>query len=432
MKVDIVVPQIGEAIAELRLVSWHKQVGDPVRVGDVLFEVDSDKAVVDVEAFSDGTLAEILCPDGSSVMPQQVVGRILTIAEPDHSTATPLQPNVAAAEPRVSISPIARRIAADLNIDIAQVKGTGTNGRITADDIRRHAQTGAAPSPAVPERVIASPKAKRLARERGLKLVGLAGSGPDGMITVRDLPAETGAPPPATAVDHDELIPLSRLRQTTALRTQASKQQVPHFYLMVDADMTQANALRVYCTGTLHWERPPTYTDLLIRAAALAIEAMPEVNRSYTDHGLLVRRSVGVGVAVATDAGLLVPVLAEANRRTLAQTSAELRGMAERARSGRLRQADMGEKSIVISNLGMFDVDAFIAIIDMPDPMILAVGRVAERFVPINGQPVVRPMCTLTLSVDHRALDGAVAARLLGRIKDNLEKPFALLGSHTP
>ncbi|MFN8418678.1 MAG: 2-oxo acid dehydrogenase subunit E2 [Anaerolineae bacterium] len=383
MNVDIVVPQIGEAVSELRLVSWHKKIGDPIQIGDVLFDVDSDKAVVDVEAFSEGTLAEILLPDGSSVMPLQVVGRIqplgLTTSAPTQSP----EPVVASSDDsRVIVSPVARRVAADLSVDTARIKGTGANGRITAEDVRRHAQIGAITTNATafPSRLIASPKAKRLARERGLSLTNVIGTGVGGLIVSRDLPAETppAAPAPSITSDQPDLLPLTKLRQTTASRTQASKQQAPHFYLMVDADMTQANALRQYCTATLGWDRPPTYTDLLVRASALAIAALPEVNRSYNDQGLIQRRSIGVGVAVATDAGLLLPVLPQANQRSLAQLSAELRAAIARAREGRLKPTDMGEKSISISNLGMYNVDRFIPIIDLPDPMMLAVGRVAD------------------------------------------------------
>jgi pyruvate dehydrogenase E2 component (dihydrolipoamide acetyltransferase) len=295
-----------------------------------------------------------------------------------------------------------------------QVRGSGPGGRITVDDVRRLAEKPLAPP------LNASPKARLLAKERGIDLTGLTGTGVDGMVIVRDVVA---APWAETAA-----VPLTKLRRVIAARTQASKQTIPHFYLMVDVDMTQANALRAYCHDRAGWPRPPTYTDILIRVCALTLAEMPEYNRSYSETGLSARDRVGVGVAVSTDDGLVVPVIPEANRLSLAQVSASLRELAARARAGRLRPDDLGEKSLVISNLGMYSVDAFIAIIDMPDPMILAVGQVADRVVPVAGQVAIRPMCTLSLSVDHRVFDGVQGARFLDRIKDRLENPFDLMG----
>jgi pyruvate dehydrogenase E2 component (dihydrolipoamide acetyltransferase) len=197
---------------------------------------------------------------------------------------------------------------------------------------------------------------------------------------------------------------------------------------MADVDMRAANQLRVHCRQRLGWPKAPTYTDLLLRACACALVDMPAVNVIYTDSGLVQRDTIHIGVAVSSDDGLLAPVIAGVDRLSLRQTSAALSDVAARARTGRLKPADTGDKSMVISNLGMFAVDTFIAIIDQPDPMILAVGRVADRVVPFNGAPAIRPMCTLTLSVDHRALDGVQGAQFLERIKAHLEYPYALMG----
>ena len=209
---------------------------------------------------------------------------------------------------------------------------------------------------------------------------------------------------------------------------QASKQQVPHFYLMADVDMSEANRLRDYCRRHMGWEKSPTYTDILIRACALSIKEMPFVNRSYSDAGFIERQRISIGVAVASKAGLIVPTLPDADQLSLKSIAENLRALAERARQGRLKPADLSEKSMVISNLGMYGVDAFIAIIDMPDPMILAVGQVADRLVPVDGQAVIKPMCTLSLSVDHRVLDGAEGAQFLSLIKNRLENPFDIMG----
>jgi pyruvate dehydrogenase E2 component (dihydrolipoamide acetyltransferase) len=426
VRVEILVPQIGEAVAELMLVNWLKQVGDTVQKGDVLFEIDSDKAIVEVEAFVDGTLAEVLAPAGSAVMPQDVVAYIETtaVAAPDIPSKT---------DNGRKATPVAQRVARELDVDLDKVTGSGPGGRITAEDVQRfaHSETSAR-SHAVtgsPTRVNASPKAKRLAREFNIDLKALRGTGVDGMIRVKDVEAAREvAPQPVAATDSTSQQVLSKLRQTIADRTSQSKQEVPHFYLMVDADMTRANELLDHCRDKPGWERLPTYTDILVRACALSLVEFPAANRSYGAGGLIVRESINIGVAVNTDEGLVVPVIRTADRLNLREVSQGLRAVTSRARQGRLKPADLGEKSMVVSNLGMYSVDRFIAIIDMPDPMILAVGRVAERVIPQNGQVAIRPMCTLSLSVDHRALDGVLAAQFLGRVKDHLENPYEIMG----
>jgi pyruvate dehydrogenase E2 component (dihydrolipoamide acetyltransferase) len=439
VRVEILVPQIGEAVAELTLTNWLKQVGDTVKKGDVLFEIDSDKAIVEVEAFVDGTLAEVLTPAGSAVMPQDVVAYIETVAEdaPDKQTPQDHAPvTLQKVENGRKATPVAQRIASNLGVDLDNVTGSGPGGRITAEDVQRFAENVAGvqsqASIATPARVNASPKAKQLARELNVDLTLLSGTGAGGMIRVKDVEAGTRpASHPPTIISPAKsanLQPLSKLRQTIAERTRQSKQEIPHFYLMVDVDMSRVNELRVHCRDKPGWERPPTYTDILVRACSLALVEFPAANRSYSESGLVTREDVNIGVAVSTDDGLVVPVIPAADRLNLLEVSQELRDVTSRARDGRLKPSDLGLKSMVVSNLGMFSVDRFIAIIDMPDPMILAVGRVAERAVPLNGQVVIRSMCTLSLSVDHRAMDGVLGARFLERVKDHLENPYEIMG----
>jgi pyruvate dehydrogenase E2 component (dihydrolipoamide acetyltransferase) len=431
MMIEIVVPQVGEAVAEVRLIEWLKEEGDPVRKGEPLFEVDTDKAVVTVEAFADGTLAQILVPAGSTAMPRQVVGLLAPAGEevtaPEEpageSAAGPKRPSVE----RGKVSPVAQRVAEELGIDARDVMGTGPGGRVTAEGVRQYAAQQAegatlAPRGGKPGRALASPKARRVAKELGVDLTGLVGTGIDGLITAEDVQAaaESAQVTPAAR-------PLSKPRQAIARRMTASKQTVPHFYLMADVDMTQAQRLRTHCRQTLGWERVPTYTDILVRACALALAALPEVNLVYSDEGLIERQTVDIGVAVGTEGGLIVPVVSRADGLSLRETSERIHGLAERARQGRMREGDLSPKSMVVSNLGMQGVDAFIAIIDPPAPMILAVGRVADRVVPVGGQPAIRPMATLTLSVDHRALDGIQGARFLMRVRTILENPFEIL-----
>ena len=427
MSVEIVVPQIGEAVSELVLTNWLKSEGDRVAKGDVLFEIDSDKAIVEVEAFVDGTLVEILSPDGSTVMPRQVVARLQPLVEGVESQSTSAMQD-GNHDKTQKISPVARRLAADLGVNLEQVNGSGPGGRITADDVRKQSNHHA-PQRAPAARINASPKARSLARDLQLELSTLTGTGVDGMIRVKDVESAVAQRPDTTInppVPSDRQ-PLTRLRQIIAERTSLSKQTIPHFYLMADVNMTQVNHLRAYCRDKLGWQRPPSYTDVMVRACALALADVPEVNQHYIDHSLIINNSISIGVAIHNDHGLVAPTINNVDKMDLQETSQALQNLVTRAREGRLKADDTGQKSMVISNLGMYSVDAFVAIIDMPDPMILAVGQVAERVIPMNGQIMIQPMCTLTLSVDHRALDGVPAARFLERIKDHLENPFEIL-----
>jgi pyruvate dehydrogenase E2 component (dihydrolipoamide acetyltransferase) len=416
---EIVVPQVGEAVDEVLLVRWFKQEGEQVRKGEPLFEVDTDKVTMEVEAFADGILQRILAPEGSAVMPQQVVGLLDSNIDPQ-----PLSSNDGKTDGRIS------PLAPALGVETVGLAGSGPGRRVmaesdSADDVRRLAD-GPNLIRQQPERVLASPKARRLAQELGVALNGLTGTGVEGLIRVRDVEAAQAAIPAATATA--EGAPLSRLRQAIAASTQASKQTVPHFYLMADVDMSQVQTLRSYCTETLGWSKAPTYTEILVRAAALALIALPDCNVSLVDGRIVQRRDADVGVVVGVPGGLLTPVIAHADRLSLAAVAARLGEVAERARGNRLRAEDVGGKSLVISNLGMYAVDSFIAIIEQPAPMILAAGRISDRVVAVNGQPAVRPIGTLTLSADHRVLDGIPAAQFLTQVVRHLEQPFALLG----
>jgi pyruvate dehydrogenase E2 component (dihydrolipoamide acetyltransferase) len=376
--IEIVVPQVGEATSEVTLVRWLKSEGDAVEKDEPLFEVDTDKYVVEIQAFESGVLTEILVPAGSPVMPLDVVARLTPVGE-----------------------------------------------RGQAEAARPRATAGSHPGERV-ERTLASPKARRIAADLGVDLTRLAGrgSGPGGLVTADDVVAAAPQAPDEPAGTVREL---SRARRSIAARMRASKQEVPHFYLLVDADMAEAQRLREWSTQAGGWEQPPSVTELVTAACARTLDALPEANASFSEGGLVLRSRANIGIAVAVDDGLVVPVVRDAARLDLRELTQQVEAAVERARSGRLLESDVGERSLVVSNLGMYGVDAFVAIIDPPDPMILALGRIADRCVPIDGVPAVRPMCTLTLSVDHRAFDGVVGARFLSGVRQRLESPFELL-----
>jgi pyruvate dehydrogenase E2 component (dihydrolipoamide acetyltransferase) len=379
--IDVVVPQMSEVASEIVLVRWLKSEGETVRKGEPLFELDTDKYVVEIEAFEDGTLTEVVIAAGSVVEPGQVVARIRAEGDAPHL-----------AEPMNEVRP-----------------ATVLTG-------------GAAPR----EPVRASPKARRLAQERGVDLTALSGTGSGGLITSEDVYAAANV---VTSKDPGDtgLEPLSDARRSIGLRMQASKQTVPHFYVLVDVDMSEAVRLRRHCLDTLGWERAPTFTDLIVVACARSLRECPDVNVKLDDGGLRRRMTVDIGIAVGFEEGLIVPVVKDVDQLELRTLSVATREAAERARSGRLLGSDLAERSLVVSNLGMHGVDAFIAIVDQPDPVILAAGRVAERCVVIEGAVTIGWSCTLTLSADHRVLDGFAAARFLGVVKSQLESTFSFL-----
>jgi pyruvate dehydrogenase E2 component (dihydrolipoamide acetyltransferase) len=437
--IEVVVPQLGEAVSEVTITRWFKRQGDQVRQGDPLYEVDTEKSAVEIEAFVDGTLTEILKPAGSLVMPQQVVALIASADESTMEEIPSEKKTIISSqnlkEHKIKASSVAKNVAAELGVKLDNVQGTGIDGRIMAEDLRTMVVgeteiNREATDNGVCRKAPASPKAKRLARKLGKDISRIVGTGVDGLITAGDVEAAADASSAEAPLDISQAghLPFSKLRRTIAKRMQESKQTVPHFYLMVDVDMRQVRKLREYCREKLGWDRTPTYTDIIVRACGLAMAALPAVNVIYSDSGLVRRNTVDIGIAVGVDGGLLVPVLQRVDRLSLRETSEQISGLAERARKGRLRDTDLSQKSMVVSNLGMYGIDAFIAIIDIPDPMILAIGRISDRIVPVDGKPEIRPISTFSLSLDHRVLDGTLGSQFLTRVKNILENPYEILG----
>jgi pyruvate dehydrogenase E2 component (dihydrolipoamide acetyltransferase) len=423
----VVMPKLSEAMETGRVIKWLKKEGDRVQGGDILAEVETDKADVEMEAFGSGALRKILVPAGERA---PVGALIAVIAEPDDdiaavmAQAAPPAPAVAAAPP-ASAAPPARA-------------GAGSPPQ-PAPAMRPEAAAGPSVTRVVPasgssggQRVKASPLAKKIAAQAGVDLRLVPGSGPGGRVIRRDVEAartaaapSPAARPAAPGVEYEDR-PLTAIRATIAKRMPLAKAPVPHFYLTSEVAMDRGWALREELNA-LEGQPKLSVNDLVIRACALALLAHPEVNASFQGESVRVWYRVHLGLAVALDEGLITPVLRDCQAKSLAQIAVEARDLVERARTRKLRTQELSGATFSISNLGMFDVREFSAIINPPEGAILAVGAV--RRVPVIEQETVtvgRRMA-VTLSCDHRVLDGAMGARFLQTLRQLLEEPLRLL-----
>ncbi len=431
MPKEVIMPALGMAQDEGVLLRWLKREGEMVEAGEPLMEVATDKVDVQVEAPASGVLTAVTAQEGDEIPVGQVIGLIAAEGEelPPAATPTPTGdiPDEATAAPppesRAS-SPVAARMAAEHGIDLSQVPASGE--RISKEDVEAHLRSAASP-----ERVLASPKARRLARERGVDLASLAGSGPEGAVLAADVPLESqpvpSAPQPVPALGQPEQQPVSRMWQIMAQRLTESWNSVPHFYLVREVDAGQLMSWRDLLAADGEGAAKVTFTDLLTKLAALSLAAYPRLNSFWQDGAILTNPDVNVGLAVAVEEGLLVPVVHNADRLRVEEIAVRRADLVARASQGALQPNDFAGGTFTISNLGMFGVDAFNAIVNPPQAAILAVGRIADRVVALDGQPAVRPMMTLTLSCDHRAVDGVRAAQFLDALVGLIEEPLRAL-----
>jgi pyruvate dehydrogenase E2 component (dihydrolipoamide acetyltransferase) len=396
------------------IVKWLKAEGEQVEKGEALYELDTEKVTQEVEAEASGVLLRIAVAEGEV----EVGGTIAYIGEQGEEVAEP-SVDARAAETEVDEDP----------------QEEGSPGPARAADREQGREASAEPRPAAtaasperPGRVKASPLARRLARERGLELAGIVGTGPEGRVVAEDVERAAASPaaagPGAEAPREDvEVVPLSSLRRTIARRLTAAW-EVPVFQISMSADMTRSLALRERLLERVReGETRPTVTDLLAKVCALALVRHRGVNARYTEQGIELHPSANVGIAVATAKGLVVPVLTGCERRSIAELAAARADVVSRAQAGKLQQADLEGGTFTISNLGMFGVEQFVAVLNPPQAAILAVGAIEERAVVREGEVLVRPLMTMTLTCDHRAVDGDVAARFLRDVQDFLEEP---------
>jgi pyruvate dehydrogenase E2 component (dihydrolipoamide acetyltransferase) len=403
MPVEVILPKVDMDMATGKIVRWHVKEGDAVRKGALLFEIETDKAAMEIDAPSDGIIRNITAVEGA-VVP---VGQAVALIYQDGEIASA----AVASEHLPPVKPIAPAPRPDAG------------------------QTVVLPAASASGRFPATPLARRLAREGGISLEGIAGSGPRGRIAAIDVQGALANPTGSQGAEPDsfEVIPLDAMRRTVAQRLTLSKQSIPHFYLTVNCDLTRLSGIReiLNAQAPRDAQKLPVWklsiNDFIIKAMASALKQVPDANVTWADEGIHRHHSCDVGVAVAVEGGLFTPVVRAAETKSLSQISKEMKDLATRARAHKLLPTEYQGATTTISNLGMYGIEQFTAIINPPQATILAVGAGTQRFVPVDGLPVLRTQMTCTLSCDHRAVDGALGAQLLAAFRIFIEEPALML-----
>jgi len=465
---DILMPALSPTMEEGALAKWLVKVGDKVTSGDILAEIETDKATMEVEAIDEGVVEALLVDAGAQGV--KVGAPILRLSGGDAPPTAPAPAPPPAATPAsepakaetpppaapapsndtgasLPPSPSVRRIAAEQGLDLSTVAGTGREGRVTKGDALAASNGGGG------ERLFVSPIAKRLAAERGLDLSQIKGSGPDGRIIERDLEGVTAQPPapaapaaaskaPAAAptsvpsleemgipAGSYDLTPLNSIQKIAGRRLTEAARDIPHFPLTVDLEIDQLLEARKAINALLEKDGVKiSVNDMVIKAAAMALKRNPDANASYTPEGIARHHHADISMAVAIDGGLITPIIRQAELKSLGQIATEAKDLAERARLRKLKPDEFQGGTFSVSNLGMFGVKSFSSIINPPQGCILSVGAGEQRPVVRNGQLAVATVMTVTLTCDHRVVDGATGARWMHSFKTMIEQPAAMLG----
>jgi pyruvate dehydrogenase E2 component (dihydrolipoamide acetyltransferase) len=405
MATKVIMPQGGQDINVGTVVRWLIKEGDPVKKGEVICEVETEKAVFEVEAPVDGVLKKIIVKEGQEARIFSVIGII-----GDQNEVINLETILAEDEKEAS------------GVDVSQLRKKLATIQEQED-----------------KRINVSPRAKKLAQEKGIPLALLKGSGPRGRIIEKDVlefsekqvgeeGAHAEASPAGTQMDGGKKVPMTKVRKIIARKMQKSKQIVPHFYVTVGVDMTEATEFREDFNRKLKNSEPAlTLTDLIVRACALALEEFPYVNSSVLDEeNVILWNDINIGIAVGLDSGLVVPVLEKADKLTLSQIAEKSRYLVSMIKDG--KQASLAQGRFTVSNMGMLHVENFVAIINHPETAILAISSTEKKVVVLDGGLFgIRDRMNMTLSVDHRAADGVMAARFMNKVKFHLENPKSLL-----
>lgn len=437
MAKEIIMPKFGFTQEESEILEWLKQPGDQVDKGDPIAVVSTDKISMEVEAPESGTLDGIRYKAGDIVPVTEIIAFILQPGEevPSLETAATHKADVVPAEPvpasssqkeqsfMPSISPVAARLAQEWQVDASLITGSGKDGQVTKKDV----EDFLASQNKVFGKPQATPAARRIAREKQIDLSLLKGSGPGGRVQATDVDKAKATPAGTTTsgvgISVLKEIPLIGMRRSIAQSMQRSMQEAPHMVLQVDVEMDAEEGLRKLVNQDKAKESGKiSVTAVIVKAVAWALEENPIVNSRFTEEKIILYKDVHVGVATALENGLIVPVIKYANQKDLTRISTELDELARKAHDGKLLPGDLANGTFTISNLGMYGIDRFSAIINPPQSAILAVGRMNPAFLPDSqGQPVLRKIITFSLSADHRVMDGAQAAKFLNDLRNALQ-----------
>ncbi len=444
MASEIVMPRMGLTMDSGRMVNWLKQEGQAVKAGEPLFEIETDKTTVEVESLESGLLGKIIAKPGDELPVGAVIGYLtregetlqaLSLAASAGSiipavSASPLGTDSTSTiiSAKVKASPAARRLAQKMGVGLADINGSGPGGRVVAWNVSDFVKSNTAEPGQTPGRI--SPVAQRVATDLGVDIIHVKGSGPGGTVTRRDVELAAQKSEQAVAVaktaDEDvQLEPFTRIQRVMAERMVQSFSTAPHFYLHVEADARQMVALRLHLFPRLEkrFDVHLTFTDLLVYFCASVLPMHPQIMAQWSTNGLKKFGQVNIGIAIETNNGLVVPVIRDADKLGLVEVARKRVDLAERARSGKLLPSEFDEGIFTITNLGMYNIDSFDAILNPPQATILAVGQIKERALVENGQLVPAATINLSLSVDHRVLDGARAARFLNQLVETIETP---------
>jgi pyruvate dehydrogenase E2 component (dihydrolipoamide acetyltransferase) len=444
MPINITMPALSPTMEEGNLAKWLVKEGDKVKSGDVIAEIETDKATMEVEAVDEGVIAKIVVPAGTEAVKVNALIAILA-EEGEDVAAAAAGGGSAPAAPKAEAAPAAK-------VDAAPVSAPAAAPAPVA--------ASAAPAASTGDRVFASPLARRLAKEAGLDLKAVSGSGPKGRVVKSDVEkavstggakaapapaASTAAPAPALAKGPSdeavlknfaegsyELVPHDGMRKTIAKRLQESKQTIPHFYVSVDCELDALLALRAQLNAAApEKDGKPSYklsvNDMVIKALALALRDVPDANVSWTDTNMVKHKHADVGVAVSIPGGLITPIIRKAEEKSLSTISNEMKDLGKRAKDRKLKPEEYQGGTTAVSNMGMMGVKSFSAVVNPPHATILAVGAGEERVVVKKGEMKVANVMTVTLSTDHRCVDGALGAELLGAFKRYIENPMGML-----
>ncbi|MDN5311774.1 MAG: hypothetical protein PWQ68_747 [Thermoanaerobacteraceae bacterium] len=441
MATVVKMPKLGTTMEEGTIIKWLKKEGEPVEKGEAYVEIQTDKVNLEDEAPESGILRKILVPEGAVVSVGKEIAIIAGVDEPlpeiseekAKETENPASQNLKtgeeikeqpketeAVEGKVKASPAAKRVARENDVDLSKVTPTGPDGRIVEKDVLVFIENN---------KVKATPVARKIAEEQGIDLNKIQ-KAPGERITKQDLmPLEEQKQEVPVTSGIRQTIPVTGMRKIIAERMAKSKATAPHIYLTLEVDMTKAMELREKLIPAIQnqYGSKLSYNDILIKASAVAIKQNPIINSTFNDDEIIIKEDINIGLAVALENGLIVPVVRCADKKGLGEISRDTTQLIEKARTGKLLPDDYQGGTFTITNLGMYDIENFKAIINQPESAILAVGKIMKKPVVIDDQIVIRPMMNLTLSCDHRVIDGAQGARFLQRIKQILEEPLEML-----